>query len=62
MWGAILSKWARETGGNEPIPPELVPMMMVALKISRQIHRHKMDNIDDGVGYWLTLERVINNV
>lgn len=50
MWGAIL--------GTEPIPPETVGLMMVAVKISREVNQPKRDNRVDGAGYFLTVDRV----
>ena len=51
MWGAIL--------GISDISPEKVALCMVAVKISRECHQHKRDNLTDGVGYFLTLDRVV---
>jgi hypothetical protein len=42
MWSAIL---------NHPVRTEDVPLMMIALKISREVHKHKSDNLDDIQGY-----------
>ena len=50
MWGAIL--------GTNPIPPETVALMMVALKISRECNQHKEDNLIDGAGYFGTIELI----
>lgn len=47
MWGAIL--------GVE-VQPEQVPLCMIALKISRQCHRPKRDNMVDIAGYAETAE------
>jgi len=52
MWGAIL--------GTEPIEPETVALMMVALKISRECNHPKRDNIVDGCGYFGTVEMIQN--
>jgi hypothetical protein len=46
MWGAIL--------GIPDIPPENVARMMRCLKISRQVHKPKRDNLVDEIGYVLT--------
>jgi hypothetical protein len=51
MWAAIL--------GLDEVTPEQVALCMVALKLSREAHRHKRDNLVDAVGYVLTLDRVI---
>ncbi len=51
IWGAIL--------GNE-VTPEQVALMMVGLKISRECNKHKRDNIVDGLGYFMTLDMVVD--
>ncbi len=38
------------------ITPEEAILMMVGLKLSREIHRHKDDNIVDAIGYLLCHE------
>jgi Domain of unknown function (DUF4406)/Domain of unknown function (DUF6378) len=43
MWGAIL--------GIAPVPPPLVAMCMVVLKVSRQVNKPKRDNLTDIAGY-----------
>lgn len=43
MWGAIL--------GIPDVPAWKVALCMAALKISRECHRHKRDNLVDGAGY-----------
>jgi hypothetical protein len=48
LWGAIL--------GTEPIEPRLVGLMMVCLKVSREVHGHKRDNLVDLAGYAKTVE------
>jgi len=39
-----------------PIMPEDVPMMMILLKVSRERHKHKDDNLADIKGYARTCE------
>lgn len=51
MWGAILSNWAQKTAGQDAVPPELVGLCMMALKISREAHKPKRDNRVDIAGY-----------
>lgn len=51
MWGAILSHWAERTWGKEPVPPDLVGLCMMALKMSREAHKPKRDNRVDIAGY-----------
>jgi len=55
IWGAML--------GIDPISPEMIALMMAALKISRlcQTPDH-YDSRVDTIGYVLTLDRVIRNV
>jgi hypothetical protein len=36
------------------VTAEQVALCMVGVKIAREVHRHKMDNAADGIGYWLT--------
>ena len=58
IWAPILSDWARETDGEEPIPAELVGLCMIGLKISREINRPKRDNRVDIAGYAKCLEMI----
>ena len=39
--------------------PEQVALCMVGIKLSREAFVHKRDNIVDGIGYWITLERCL---
>lgn len=52
MWGAIL-KLARDVTPNE------VALCMAALKISREVNKHKRDNLVDACGYIKTLDLVV---
>jgi len=47
MWSAIL---------GTTVTPQQIPLCMIALKISRQCHRHKRDNLVDIAGYVALLE------
>lgn len=53
IWTGILGqavmsgRWAH----GEPIPPEIVCLMMVGVKLSREAYRHKDDNILDAKNY-----------
>lgn len=58
IWGAVLSKWAIETDGAEPVPPELVALCMVGVKMSREVNKAKRDNRVDIAGYTETLDMV----
>lgn len=53
MWGAIL--------GIPDVDPALVGLMMAALKISREVHKPKRDNLTDLAGYaktvWLVRQK-----
>jgi len=50
MWGALL--------GREAVDPHMVALMMVALKLSREVNRRKRDNRVDAAGYLLTADMV----
>jgi len=52
MWGAILEC---------EITPEQIGLCMVALKISRECHKHKKDNLVDGAGYFAVIEKIYND-
>ena len=60
IWGALLSEWARTTKGEGPVPPELVGLCMVGVKMSREINKHRRDNIVDGIGYLKTVDMVMD--
>lgn len=53
IWSAII--------GAE-VTPQQVALCMVGLKISRECHKHKRDNLIDGAGYFATLEKVYNEI
>lgn len=50
IWGALL--------GIPDIPAEMVGLMMVGLKQSREVNAHGRDNLVDGAGYFRTIEKV----
>ena len=56
MWGAILSEWRKSSAAN--VPPELVALCQIAVKISREVNATKRDNIVDMAGYAGTLALV----
>lgn len=60
MWGAILDEW--RSSGPDAVPPQLVALCMVALKISREVHKPKRDNRVDGAGYLETEDMVLDYV
>lgn len=45
IWRAIL---------GVDVTAEQVSLCMIGVKIAREVHRHKIDNAADGIGYWLT--------
>jgi len=49
IWEAIL---------GVPVSAEQVALCMVGIKISRQTNSPKVDNVVDGIGYFLTLAMV----
>ena len=49
MWSQILA--AAEHRAGTPIPPRVVGLMMIALKIDREANQHKDDNLVDICGY-----------
>jgi len=51
LWSAIL---------DIPISPEQVALCMVAVKLSREVHKHKKDNLVDIAGYAETLAMVVD--
>jgi hypothetical protein len=54
FWGAMLHGWAKEAAASTtpiPVPPELAALMMIAVKLSREVHVHKRDNLVDTAGY-----------
>ena len=60
MWGGVLSQ--AQVGGRWypglAIPPDLVCLMMAAVKMSREAHKHKMDNVVDAKNYWDFVEEL----
>ena len=51
MWGAIL--------GIPDVPAETVALMMVCLKLSREVNLHGRDNLVDAAGYLRCVEKVL---
>ena len=49
IWEAII---------GVPVTAEQVALCMVGIKISRQTNTPKLDNVVDGIGYFLTLAMV----
>lgn len=55
IWTGLLHGKLAE---GEFIAAEDVPRLMVGLKLSRDVHEHKRDNRVDGIGYFITLDRL----
>lgn len=57
LWAGAIDRWIHKQPGfeNAPtfpdIPPELATLMMGLMKVSRQIHKPKRDNLVDLAGY-----------
>lgn len=58
MAAPVLERWAKETKGDQPIPPEAVALFMQCVKMSREVNRPKRDNRIDGPGYWKCLDMI----
>ncbi len=52
-------EWMKTAKPGDPIPPELVGLMMVGVKISREVNHPKRDNRVDGAGYFNCVDMVI---
>ena len=52
LWSVIL---------GVPVTPEQVALCMVQVKIARELHAPKRDNLVDAIGYILTYEKVITD-
>jgi len=55
LWTAILERRLRD---GEAVTAMDVPLCMIALKLARQVHRHKRDNLVDIAGYARTASMV----
>lgn len=51
LWSVIL---------NTEVTAEQVALCMLQVKVSRQLNKHKRDNLVDMIGYTLTLDKVIS--
>lgn len=45
---------------KEPISPAEMGMLMICVKLSRQIHRPKRDNTVDGAGYFWVVQEILD--
>lgn len=52
IWGNIIP----DHKAGQPIPPEIVGLCMLGVKISRECNAHKRDNTVDMAGYAATIE------
>jgi len=59
LWATLLNRWLRTQGeATIPnIPPRVVGNLMIALKINRDVHFPKRDNMIDVAGYAENVER-----
>jgi hypothetical protein len=55
MWTGIFAGRLRE---GEAVTPMDIPLCMIAVKLARQVHRHKHDNLVDIAGYARTASMV----
>lgn len=60
LWQGVLRDWAKATGGDEPVPPNLVGLCMVGVKMSREVNKSKRDNRVDGAGYFKCVDMIAN--
>ena len=58
MWGAILTNWLNLEEPMPDIDPRIVALMIGMVKVSRESHKHKHDNLVDLIGYALCADRV----
>ncbi len=61
MMAGVLRDWALSVTDPEhvpDVPPELVGLCMIQVKVSREVNRHKRDNLVDIGGYSGTLDMI----
>jgi hypothetical protein len=61
LWNAYLGPLFNAKGEPVEIRAEDVAMLMGLVKIGRERHRHKADNITDLIGYALIYERIVTD-
>ena len=54
---AVATMWSVLIGA--PVKPEHVPLCMAALKLVRESHVHRRDNLTDCAGYMATLAMLV---
>ena len=52
MWTALLGMY---------VSPQMVGLCMIAVKLSREVHKHNRDNLVDIAGYAETVQRVVDH-
>ena len=58
QWSLYISQ---QSGVSVTLLEEDVCWMMVLLKMARQMHRHKEDNLVDAIGYIALIEKVFHD-
>jgi hypothetical protein len=61
MWAGVLRDWALTVTDPKhvpDVPPELVGLAMIQVKVSREVNKHKRDNLVDIGGYSGTLAMI----
>ena len=57
----IADLWSAYLKGREgDLRPEDVAQMLILLKVAREMFKHKDDNVVDGIGYFLCLDKIVN--
>lgn len=56
MWAAMIKK---RYGVDVPLTPDFCTLMMAAMKISREVGKHKRDNLVDLAGYARCTEMIL---
>ena len=59
LWATLINRYLKKQGFKSipMIPPRVVGNMMIALKINRDVHFPKRDNMVDVAGYAENVER-----
>lgn len=65
MMGAVLWEWAKEAGKSSvplAIPAKEAALCMATVKISREVNKHKRDNMTDLAGYAAVVQRIMEKI
>lgn len=54
LWNAYI----KSRPEKNDLTPQDVALMMVLMKVAREVYQHKHDNISDGIGYFVCLEQM----